>query len=247
MSNVLVIKETLTKQVCSFLKSQIINGELVAGDRIWADTLAETLGVSIAPVKEALLILTGEGLIHSIPRRGSIIRVFSVVEVKQLYDVRRMFELEALHIIFSSNLVTDELVDSLDEINRSIGQLRNNGEFVDRKAAYELDWKFHDCFMQSCQQDLLIELYARLNTQAQIIRCSSWNIGPRGDKTFNEHQALIDALYKRDINFAIKAIKSHVGSIVVDFEQSIAGDENNSVEIGRKQKVSLPSGRRRPS
>ena len=53
---------TLTQQVVDFLKQRILDGELQSGQRVWAAELAEEFGVSIAPVKEALLILQGEGL-----------------------------------------------------------------------------------------------------------------------------------------------------------------------------------------
>ena len=101
-----LVRETLTQQICALLKSKIINGNLIAGNRIWADDLANELGVSIAPVKEALLILSGEGLINNIPRRGSVVRTFSFKEMHELFDVRRMVEIEALKIMFDSDLVT---------------------------------------------------------------------------------------------------------------------------------------------
>ena len=115
-----VVRETLTQQICALLKSKIINGELVSGNRIWADELAEDLGVSIAPVKEALLILSGEGLINNIPRRGSVVRSFSLTEMYELYDVRRLVEIEALEIMFRRKLVTDEFVTKLKSINGKI-------------------------------------------------------------------------------------------------------------------------------
>lgn len=177
-SSLNLVRDTLTRQICSLLKWKILDGELTSGMRIWAHNLSEELGVSIAPVKEALLILAGEGLINNIPRRGSVVRTFSMSEMHELYQVRRLLEVEALDIMFSKNLVTDQFVGELQDINQKIGRLRKNGEFKDRSAAFELDWEFHQHFMQNCQQSLLSELYSRLNTQAQIIRYASWNIGP---------------------------------------------------------------------
>ncbi len=225
-----LVRETLTQQICALLKSKIIDGELVAGSRIWADELATQLEVSIAPVKEALLILSGEGLIVNVPRRGSIVRSFTYKEMSELYDVRKLLELEALEIMFKRSLITDELVLDLQEINTKIGRLRKNGEFRDRSAAYELDWKFHERFVASCDHGLLGELYARLNTQAQIIRYSSWNIGPRGDKTYFEHDALVRALEERNIVEARNAISAHLGSILQDFAKTIEkGEHGDSI------------------
>ncbi len=226
-----LVRETLTQQVCSLLKSKIINGELVAGDRIWADALAQDLGVSIAPVKEALLILSGEGLINNIPRRGSVVRSFSYKEMCELYDVRKLLELEAVDIMFTKSLVSDDFVEELETINNAIGQLRRDGEFTDRSAAFELDWKFHERFILNCDHGLLMELYSRLNTQAQIIRYSSWNIGPRGDKTYFEHDAIVRALKTRNAEDAKVAIGGHLGSILQDFAKFVENNESRRLAM----------------
>jgi len=238
-----LVRETLTQQVCNLLKWKILEGKLTAGMRVWADDLAEELGVSIAPVKEALLILAGEGLINNIPRRGSVVRTFSVREMHELYQVRRLLEIEALEIMFEKNLVADVFVSKLQTINQKIGRLRKNSEFKDRSAAFELDWEFHQQFMQNCQQSLLVELYSRLNTQAQIIRYASWNIGPRGDKTFNEHDALIEALAARNIDAARQSIVAHLGSILDDFDQTITSHDDTI--LAGQQNDQMPSGRRK--
>lgn len=154
-----------------------MNGELVTGDRIRAADISAELDVSMVPLKEALLMLMGEGLITNIPRRGSVIRQFSLKEVQELHDLKRVHEIEALHIIYKSNQLNDRFVDKLKSINKKIGKLRKNAEFTDRHAAYEQDWNFHHAFIKQSQHSLLSELYARLNTQAQIIRFASWDMG----------------------------------------------------------------------
>ena len=154
------VKQTLTSQIVGLLKSRILNGELTSGMRLWADDLAKDLEVSIAPVKEALLILSGEGLIQNIPRRGSVVRTFSVREMHELYQVRRLLEIEALEIMFTQQNVTDDFVAALKKLNQQIGDLRSKGEFKDLNLAFELDWQFHQRFMHNSEQGLLIELYS---------------------------------------------------------------------------------------
>ncbi len=243
--SLLPTRETLTQQICRFLKSKILNGDLVSGNRIWANDLASELGVSIAPVKEALLILSGEGLISNIPRRRSVVRSFSLDEMHELYDVRRLIEIEALDIMFRKDLVTDAFVRDLHRINGKIGELCSGREFTDRNVAFELDWDFHQCFMQNCRHKLLIELYSRLNTQAQIIRYTSWNIGPRGEKTYTEHAAIVDALKDRDPVRGRIAIGNHLKSILHDFDKAIAAG-GYSAGMLTGESAPLPDGRKRP-
>ena len=240
-----LVRETLTQQICNLLKRKILDGILTSGMRIWADNLAQELEVSVAPVKEALLILSGEGLIRNIPRRGSLVRQFSVREMHELYQMRRLLEVEALQIMFDKNLITDEFVDELQIINRQIGRQIRHGEFSDRNAAFELDWEFHQKFMHNCQHNLLIELYSRLNTQAQIIRFSSWNIGPRGDKTFNEHDALVGALTMRDLAAAKLSVAAHLGSILTDFDQTFNSSKGDDL-LSTATQEQLPNGSREP-
>lgn len=238
-----LVRETLTRQVCNLLRSRILNGEWVSGMRIWADDLAKDLGVSIAPVKEALLMLAADGLINNIPRRGSVVRTFSLDAMRELYEVRRLLEIEALDIMFARNLVSDEFVDVLMNINQQIEALTEAGEFVDRKTAFELDWEFHQRFMENCRQNLLVEIYSRINTQAQIVRVASWSTGPRGNKTVNEHGALVDALSARDQGAARSAILSHLDSITQDFEHKLDKLEDNTSFLASQ---SRPTGRRKP-
>ena len=63
---------TLTQQVVNLLKQRILDGELLSGQRVWAADLAQEFGVSLAPIKEALLILQGEGLIINVQNQQSL-------------------------------------------------------------------------------------------------------------------------------------------------------------------------------
>ena len=132
----------------------------------------------------------------------------------------------------------------LESINSAIGKLCKDREFTDRNAAFELDWDFHQRFIGNSRHSLLIELYSRLNTQAQIIRYSSWNIGPRGDKTFSEHDALVAALAARDLEQCQDAIRGHLGSILHDFDSAFAETDFASTTTPGSGE-SLPSGRRK--
>lgn len=239
----LINQSTLTQQVAKIIKSRILNGELVSGDRIWAADVATELDVSIVPVKEALLTLVGEGLITNIPRRGSIIRQFSLNEIQELYDIRRILEVEALKIIINSNKIDEDFISQLKSINNQLGKLRRKNEFVDRHEAYEQDWIFHDTIIKQSQHGHLTAMYNRLNTQAQIIRFTSWDLGLRGDKTFDEHSAIIDALEKQDVLTGESAVVYHLNSILTDFNNRY-GDQADRNEPIQNSEHNKPTGRR---
>ena len=233
---------TLTQQVVSLLKQRILDGELLSGERVWAADLSHELGVSLAPIKEALLILQGEGLIINVPRRGSIVRQFKPQDVKELIYIRNLVEADAAASAIKQGNITPELIERLTSHNEAIGSFRTaKGEFSDRVIPYEHDRRFHDILVDACGKKMLTEWYQRLNFQAQIIRLAIWNIGPRGDKTYQEHRAIIKAMEAKDLKDARKAVKAHLDSILDDFSRVAPADGLN---IGGNADGTLPHGRR---
>lgn len=234
---------TLTQQIVNFLKQRILDGELRSGQRVWAAELAAEFGVSIAPVKEALLILQGGGLIKNVPRRGSVVRQFSPQDVEELIYVRHLVEADAAASAIRQGNVTPELIASLTFHNDAIGSYRTlEGEFSDRIVPYEHDRRFHDIIVDACGNKLLTEWYQRLNDQAQIIRVAIWNIGSRGDKTYEEHRAIIEAMAAADQKAARTAVKAHLDSILADFYPAI---QSNAAGLSDQSSGALPHGRRK--
>lgn len=214
-------KQTLTQQIVTELKRRILEGELKGGERIWAADLTEELDVSMAPVKDALAALQSEGLITNVPRRGAIIRDFSLKEVIDLYDIRALIECEAIKTGFASGRIDGKLINELVRLNELLGQERSGLQFSKNSIAYEFDWQFHDVMIGATENQLLIELYRRLNTQSQLIRLASWNAGPRGNETYDEHLAIIAGLQNGDVVQTIGAIKDHLSSIIEAFRSHV--------------------------
>jgi DNA-binding GntR family transcriptional regulator len=210
-------KQTLSQKIVQELKRRILEGELHTGQRIWAADLVEELGVSMAPVKDALIVLQGEGLIVNVPRRGAIVREFSLKEVVDLYDIRAMVECEAIRRGFDAGKINDEMIDELVQLNELLGKERMGDTFIKNEKAYELDWVFHNVLLSGCDNLLLVDWYKKLNTQSQIIRLASYNAGPRAEQTYLEHKAIITGLQKGDVEQAIVAVKAHLFSIETAF------------------------------
>ncbi len=237
-------KATLTAQIVSLLKKRILDGKLVSGDRIWAADLAEEFGTSIIPVKEALLILQAENFVTNVPRRGSVIRRFTRTEMEELYDLRELIEIEALHRAKLAGALNDGLIEQLTECNERIGALRKDSGFSDQATAFEQDRRFHDILVGASGHGALAAWYSRLNEQVQIIRYASWNIGPRGDKTYNEHARIIDAVARGDIARSKSAVSGHLNSIRRDFRKTIEATTAGGSELVGVEPGPLP-GRRK--
>lgn len=229
-------RATLTTQVVDRLKQRILDGELVSGDRLWAADLAEEFGTSIVPVKEALLILQAENFLTNVPRRGSIVRQFTPIEMEDLYDLRELIEIEAIKRAKAAGAIDGDLIAELTNCNEKIGALREDGGFSDQATAFELDRHFHDILVGAADHSALGAWYTRLNQHVQIIRYASWNIGPRGDKTYEEHARIIDALRDQDLRTTKSAISAHLNSIRCDFRTTMdrGSDEESDLVGGAK-------------
>jgi DNA-binding GntR family transcriptional regulator len=233
---------TFTQQIVDLLKQRILDGKLLSGQRVWAADLAKEIGVSMAPVKEALLILQGEGLIINMPRRGSIVRQFTPQDVQELIYIRHLVEADAATTAITRGNITPDLIERLTSHNEAIGKFRTaGGGFSERVVPYGHDRQFHDNLVDACGNKLLTEWYQRLNFQAHIIRLAIWNIGPRGDKTYKEHQAIIEAMATKDRTAARKAIKAHLDSIIKDFSQAA---QKNGLTFGEQAEGRSHHGRR---
>src|SRR5690625_3011319 len=89
-------REMLHNKVCSVLRKAILKGELKAGERLVQTELAEAIGVSRMPIREALRTLETEGLIVMEPHKGAIVRSISIEDIKEIYELRLALEPLAL-------------------------------------------------------------------------------------------------------------------------------------------------------
>src|SRR5690606_8085823 len=95
-ANVTVLPPSLVELVTTHVRSEVLSGALEPGERIVEETLCARLGVSRAPVREALRLLAQEGLVEHLPRRGFRVVVWSATDILQLFELRRVLERHAI-------------------------------------------------------------------------------------------------------------------------------------------------------
>ncbi|WP_109438170.1 GntR family transcriptional regulator [Aquimarina sp. AU119] len=190
----------LSAQAYKEVRSMIINKKLVPGQKIVQDKLAENLGISRTPLRSALQMLEGEGLIESVPRKGVIVKEFTDREIVEIFDCRIALEVTAIR------LFTDRASDA--EIN----ELRNlflpflNGK-IDNDAYQKADAKFHDAIMLGSGNNFLHKLFHKGNL---LVCIDLIGLLRQPDETLQEHMEMIDAIQKRDSDLAEELSKSHL-------------------------------------
>ena len=193
-----------TQRVASHLRSAILGGVLGPGDRVRQEDVAQQLGASRLPVREALQMLAAEGLIENEPNKGARVPRLSMHEVDVMYRMRE--QLEPLALAESLPELDDSDLDELSSLQQQIEADTDVGHFLD------LDRQFHLLTYAGCRIEQLNTTVHRLWNSTQHYRRAYVQIsGPGRMWVVNaEHRLLLDALFRRDETDAGRFLAGHI-------------------------------------
>lgn len=200
----LMPRVVLGDQIKEYVIEAILNGEFKAGDRIVASTLARSLGVSQAPVREAIRDLVLLGFLETEPFKGTSVRSFSPKELYEVYTVRAA--LESLAARLAAKNLTEEHVRALRE---NLDEMIRAAQEQDGQRMARLDNEFHATIMQISDNQLLYQLWQNLQFGYWTIvttRMSSYDL----EELARRHETLIDALSSHDPQQAADAMQHHI-------------------------------------
>lgn len=183
-------KTTLKEGVTDSLRSAIFDRTLRPGQHIPESQIADTLGVSRAPVRDALAVLAHEGLVER-HDRGAVVTQLSRADLEEITSLR--LALESLAIRLSVRNATDAQLDELVKNVRQTGRVRA------RREAGELDLDFHELLVRTANHRRLLECWLSLRSQIRLLLLQM----AREDDDFAQHAAaahgeLIQAVRERD-------------------------------------------------
>ena len=198
-------REPAADLVISELRKAILTGILAPGDRIKSEELAETLGVSRMPVRQALTLLEREGLVKADRWRGTIVTPLDAALVKNIYDLREIIESAVAAALakkpFDSRPVR-ELIMSGREVAAG----------ADIMLMIDLDLRFHttlyDAFGNRVLSDVMVGLWDHVR---RVIHAAVVIAGYRNE-IWDEHEAIIDAIDERDSERAADLSRAHIAS-----------------------------------
>ncbi|MEW9531240.1 GntR family transcriptional regulator [Microbispora sp. NPDC049125] len=193
----------LRESVFEALLELIVSGQLSPGQHLVESELAEMLGVSRQPVREAFQLLSGEGWVDLHPGQGAFVHSPSVEEAAQLLAVRSLLETESARL--AAGNADDEGVARLRALcARGLAAV----EADDVDTAVALNSELHAAVMELSRNAVLGDL------AAQVSRRVRWYHTPvarqRGRASWEEHTALIDAIARGDTEGAAEIMKSHI-------------------------------------
>jgi DNA-binding GntR family transcriptional regulator len=197
------------------LRSAILNGDVVPGQRLVEPELAESFCVTRAAMRAALIDLTAEGLVERIPNRGARVRVVSVEEAVAITECRMV--LEGLCAARAADKATDDQIAALVELGARMRSAVADGEPMKYSA---LNRDLHSLVREIADQRPAAELLQRLN--GQIVR-HQFKLAMRAGRpqvSLPEHLAIIDAIARRDPDAAEAAARAHLRSVITALQET---------------------------
>jgi DNA-binding GntR family transcriptional regulator len=197
--------ENLDQKAYQILKGMIIERQLLPGDKIPQEKLAEDLGISRTPLINALKLLEQDKLVQSIPRRGFFVRHFNKREMISIFELREV--LEGLAARRAAQNITDREIAQLKGFFKQFDGLK---KIIDIKAYARVDRLFHTFLLEVSAKEFLksiLETYNIISYSYQFISADGLVQNP--DDTIHDHRAIIDAISRRDADGAETLMRAH--------------------------------------
>ncbi len=202
----LLQSQSLTTLVQHEVERLIVSGELSAGHKLSETVLAERLGVSRGPVREAFRALSESGLVRMEKNRGVFVREVSIEEADEIYEVRA-----ALDELVGRRLAASISAEQLKELRGIIERMEKASSKQDVEAYYPLNLQFHDALVRFTGNKTLLATYRRIVNELNLYRRETLSNG--GDAlpvSTKEHLKIFDAIASGDADRAGRALHDHV-------------------------------------
>ncbi|HZW82559.1 MAG TPA: GntR family transcriptional regulator [Candidatus Deferrimicrobium sp.] len=211
----------LREIVFESLREAIIGGVLKPGERLMEIQLAEEMGVSRTPVREAIRKLELEGFVVMIPRKGAYVAGISLKDIADVFEIRAA--LEALAASLAAERITEE---ELEQMERLLVRKAELTEANDLDSIVEVDTDFHAILFKASRNEKLGQILNNLREQIQRFRAVSLAMPGRMKEALEEHRKIVEALSERNVALVASLAAEHIENA-----------ENVMLEAMRKNKT----------
>lgn len=187
------------------IKEAIIKGHFKPGEKLVEQTLAQEMGVSRTPVREAIRRLEAEGFVVSIPRKGVVVSRADKEEIVQLYSIRA--ELEGLAARWAIENADEDDIQKLDE---AISRMEEAAASGDLDGVVQSNTLFHDAIAQASKSRILCTLLKTLQDNIQRFRFQSLHLPGRPEAALAEHKEIVAAIKEKKTEEADRLLKEHL-------------------------------------
>ena len=214
----LLQSSSLTSVVQQEIERRIVQGQLAPGDKLNEAALADSLGVSRGPVREAFRMLEEAGLVRQEKNRGVFVRHIPLHEAMEIYDLRAMMD-EAVGRQLAAHITPEQL----RQVRGRVDAMERAVKAGDADTYHLLNLEFHDTLVAFAGNRKLTVLYRRLINELSLFRRMNLADSAMLPVSASEHRAIVKAIASGDAEAAGRAMRQHV----LDSKQRT--ERNNSV------------------
>jgi DNA-binding GntR family transcriptional regulator len=196
-------RANVSEAVAAAVRQMIVAGALTEGERVNEVHLAEKLGVSRTPLREALNRLAAEGALISTPGLGYSVRPLTLDEFQQVYDIRPILDPEALRL---AGIPRAARIARLETLNRRLAAAS------DAEAAILLDDEWHHELLADCPNRVLIELIENIILRTRRYELALMRETREVVRAIRDHERVQRALRRGDLSAACEALRHNVQS-----------------------------------
>jgi DNA-binding GntR family transcriptional regulator len=195
-------------QAYAYVRERVISGDFAAGMRLTEWQVADALGTSRTPVREAMRRLVGDGILRFQPNYGTFVGSFTAKEIGELFDLRALLESEVAGAAARS--ISDEQIERLKAMQDSIEERgvdlgRKN---IERIAAHNRE--FHRIIAQASDSPRMVKMLTDAIEAPVVQQTFSRYTAAQLQRSFHHHRELIDAFSARDTAWARDTMSCHV-------------------------------------
>lgn len=198
-------RQTVASMTVEALRERILRGDYPEGEPLRQDALADELGVSRIPVREALRQLEAEGLVTFSPHRGAVVSTLSLEEIEELFELRADIECELLRRAIPST-TADQLARATDVVD----------EFDAALAAGEsdrwgpLNWRFHSALYSPARRNFTMGVLQKLHQHSDRYFRMHVVLARGGALANQQHRDITDAVREKDVKAALRLLRAHI-------------------------------------
>lgn len=201
----LIEKKTLHEDAANRLRDMILTGMLKEGKKINENEICESLGISKTPLREALRVLSSEGLIQLVPNHGAWVYKPTFDEIMEMFDV--MIVLEGLCARSATEQMNEKDFLSLETLHR---RLEEKYELKDQEGYLRCNNQYHTFLQKLARNRTLNQIINGLRKKILLYRLKSLSLPERLDQSIKEHRELLEAFRKRNAEKAETLMRIHL-------------------------------------
>ncbi len=197
--------------ICNTLSEEIYSLRFPPGSKITENALVSRYGVSRNTVREAIAYLLSNGLLVKIPNKGIYVKEITYDDVREIFHLRGMLELEAVRTIIASGVLSLPLVCLAEKIEK-IDPVTSWEEHIDA------DIRFHEQLVFAAGSPRLSRLYDTIISEVKLCVRQVHNIVPVNPENVSQHRLILEAMENDDEEMAVKLLSKHMEDAISNYE-----------------------------